>query len=276
MPKKKQKRSRRAGRHPVVQRETVPQPRIHESCDAARPADDAGVWEPEPAPEFSCGGAAVDLKFATGTLLAVRLGFGELFAQERRRPIRAGWGYAVELPAVLELLERIGDGRVSAPAAHSVLLRAADLLYGPLRCWEAEDSNALRNECRESGGCALCEQHRAQFDALLDMAGERWRRLQQPEKYPFAAGRQGIHETSCSVVLREMPSDFSRPTGEAYASELNVFSHTLVARGNFVASRGYPRFDVMTLEEARAWTAERTGPKGGRNYRRCQRCAPAL
>ncbi|MET7489826.1 hypothetical protein [Streptomyces sp. NPDC005538] len=40
--------------------------------------------------------------------------------------------------------------------------------------------------------------------------------------------------------------------------------------------RQAPRFDVITPDEARAWIAERTGPKGGRNYKRCQRCAPAM
>lgn len=280
MPKKKQKkRSHRAGRQPVAQRELVPQPRMSDPAETASPADDLEFWEPEPAPEFSRGGAAVDLKFATGTMPAVRLGFGELFAQERRGPIREGWGYTVELPAVLELLERIGDGRVTAHDARSVLLKSVDLLYDPLRCWEAEDPDDLRNACLEAGGCVLCEKHRSWFDGLLAKADDRWQRLQQPEKYPFAAGRQGLHETSCSVVKREMPSDYVRPTGEDYVVALNAFSHTgdpHSSSEDFEGSRNYPRFEVMTPEEARAWIAERTGPKGGRNYKRCQRCAPAL
>ncbi|MBB6122211.1 hypothetical protein [Nocardiopsis algeriensis] len=32
--------------------------------------------------------------------------------------------------------------------------------------------------------------------------------------------------------------------------------------------------DHMSAEETRAWMAENTGPKGGRYYKRCQRCAP--
>lgn len=177
MPKKKSKRpSRRGGRQQVPQRELVPQPRLSAPAENARPADDL-VWDPDPAPEFSSGGAAVDLRFPTGTMSAVRLGFGELFAQERRAPIREGWGYAVELPAVLELLERIGDGRVTAGDARSVLLKSADLLYDTFRCWESENPDELRKACRESGGCVLCEQRRSWFDALLDKADDRWERL---------------------------------------------------------------------------------------------------
>lgn len=278
MSKKKQKRrSRRGGHRPVAKRELVPQPRLSAPAETVRPDDDL-IWEPDPAPEFSSGGAAVDLKFATGVIPAVRLGFGELFAQERRRPIREGWGYTVELPAVLEIFERIGDGRVTADDARSVLLKSADLLYNTFRCWESEDPDDLRNACREARGCVLCEQRRSWFDALLDHADDRWKRLQQPEMYPFAAGRQGLHETSCSVVTREMPSDYARPTGDEYLAALNAFSHTVDPHygEDFEGSRSYPRFDVMTTDEARAWMAERTGPKGGRNYKRCQRCAPAV
>ncbi|MFG3517597.1 hypothetical protein [Streptomyces bobili] len=279
MPKKKQKKRSRRGRHPVAQRELVPQPRMSAPAENAPRDEGLDLWEPEPPPEFSHGGAAVDLKFATGLLPAVRLGFGELFAQERKRPIREGWGYAVELPAVLELLERIGHGRVTAHDARSVLLKSADLLYDTLRAWECEEPDDLRNACREAGGCVLCEKNRSWFEAVLDEADERWQRLQQPEKYPFAAGRQGIHETSCSVVRRETPSEYARPTGEAYAAALNAFGHTVDPHScgeHFEGSRAYPRFDVMTGEEAKAWIRERTGPKGGRNFKRCQRCAPAV
>lgn len=281
MPKKKQKKRSRSGSTPTAQRERVPQPRVSELPQVVRPAsdaDDVEPWEPDPAPDFSHGGAAVDLKFATGTLHAVRLSFGDLFAQERRGPIREGWGYSVELPAVLELLERIGDGRVAAREAHTLLLKSADLLYDAFRCWEAEDPDELRTRCREAEGCVLCRERRPWFDKMLDEADGRWRRFQQPERYPFTAGRQGLHETTCSVVRREMPSEFTRPTGEDYLEALNAFGHTVnyTYTEEFEGSGAYPRWDVMTVEEARVWVAERTGPKGGRNCKRCQRCAPAV
>jgi hypothetical protein len=31
---------------------------------------------------------------------------------------------------------------------------------------------------------------------------------------------------------------------------------------------------AMTAEETRAWMEGNTGPKCGRHYRRCERCAP--
>ncbi|GGR45898.1 DciA family protein [Streptomyces netropsis] len=95
---------------------------------------------------------------------------------------------------------------------------------------------------------------------------------------PFAAGRRGIHDTTCSVVKRETPDNYARPVGEAYTQALHLYSHTVVPydRDIFENARSYPSFTAMTSEEARTWIADHTGPKGGRNYTRCQRCAPAL
>ncbi|MFJ5927627.1 hypothetical protein ACIQF6_34030 [Kitasatospora sp. NPDC092948] len=33
---------------------------------------------------------------------------------------------------------------------------------------------------------------------------------------------------------------------------------------------------VLTTDEATAWTQERTGPRGGANYRLCKVCCPTL
>ncbi|RNG26223.1 hypothetical protein EEJ42_15580 [Streptomyces botrytidirepellens] len=258
----------------------MPPPRISAPPETFGEYDDGlEPWGPDPVPpDYSFGGAAVDLEFATGTLSAVRMGFGELFAQERRRTIREGWGYTVELPAVLELLDGIHHGRTNARDAQSVLLKAAHLLYNPLRCFEAEDPDELRTVCRQNGGCALCEERRSWFDALLDDSDARWNRLQEPESYPFTAGRNGLHETTCSVVKREIPSSYARPTGDAYTSALHAFSHTVdphSSQDDFEGSGDYPRFEAMTSQQARKWITDRTGPKGGRHYKLCHLCAPA-
>ncbi|MCZ1011906.1 hypothetical protein [Streptomyces lydicus] len=259
--------------------EQVSQPRVDQPAEAvADPAGDLG-WEHDPVPETSCGGAPLDMIFPAGKMMSVRLGFGELFATERKRPIREGWGYTVELPAVVDLLQKIEDGQVAAADARDLLLQAADVLYDPFRCWEAEDPGELRAACAQTGGCSLCEQHRGWFEALLEGADERWRRLQNPRDYPFAVGRQGIHTTSCAVVGRESPDHYARPTGDAYTRALNAYSHTVDPhsdRDEFEGSSAYPRFEALTTQEAHAWIATRTGPKGGRNFKRCRRCAPAL
>ena len=280
MAKKKRQRPQRR-RSAAAQRERVPQPRADQPVEVLHVADQAGDlgWDQDPAHEMSYGGAAVNMTFPAGSIPAVRLGFGELFAVERKRPIREGWGYTVELPAVVDLLDRIEGKQVTAADVRDVLLQAADALYGPFRCWDAEDPRALRAACSQAGGCSLCEQRRSWFDAMLDGTDERWKRLQRPEEFPFAAGRQGIHTASCPVVSRETPAHYARPTGDTYTQALNAYSHTVDPhsdRDYFEGSATYPRFEAMTTQEAHAWIAARTGPKGGRNYKRCQRCAPTL
>ncbi|MFJ2875499.1 MULTISPECIES: hypothetical protein [unclassified Streptomyces] len=284
MPKKKQKKRRKPSgqrHHSLAQRELVPQPRASAPESGALDHDDL-FWEaPEPAPEQSRGGAALNFDFASGRLPAVRMDFGEVWALERKRPIREGWGFSVELPAVLDLLQGISEQRFTADSAHGVLLRAADLLYDTFRCWEWEagETDDARAECLEAGGCGLCRERRSFFDGLLNAADSNWQRLQQPETYPFTAGAHTIHQTTCSVVTRESPQEYSRPAGDSYATALNAFSHchdAYAAAWDYERDRAYPRMRPMTPSEARAWIQENTGPRGGRNYKRCQRCAPAV
>ncbi|MFI8343977.1 hypothetical protein ACIF8W_28450 [Streptomyces sp. NPDC085639] len=226
----------------------------------------------------STGGVAVDFEFRGAVLPGVLVSFGDLFAKERRREISAGWGYSVELPAVLDLLEHVEQGVVEAGAARALLSEAAETLYGPFGCRAFEDPAKVRVACRAAGGCSLCEERRSWFEELLDHSDLLWERLHQPMMYPFAAGRRGIHDTTCAVVRRETPDNYRRPAGEAYTQALHHYSHSVVSydRDVFESARSYPSFTAMTAEEARAWIAERTGPKGGRNYTWCQRCAPAL
>lgn len=184
----------------------------------------------------------------------------------------------MELPAVLDLLEHVEQGIVEPGAARALLLEAAEKLYDAFGCSSFEDPVKVRAACQAAGGCALCEERRPWFEELLDRSDVLWERLQKPEVYPFAAGRRGIHDTTCSVVKRETPDSYARPVGEAYVQALHLYSHTVVPydRDIFESVRSYPSFTAMTAEEAKSWIADHTGPKGGRNYARCQRCAPAL
>ncbi|MFC4517981.1 hypothetical protein [Streptomyces ehimensis] len=144
---------------------------------------------------------------------------------------------------------------------------------------EFEDPDEVRAACWAAGGCAVCEERRSWFDGLLDGVDRRWHRLQRPDEYPFTSGQQGIHETTCSVVKQRTPAQYARPTGDAYREALHAFSHTVDPhsdRSDFEGANAYLRFNAMTAEEARSWITERTGPRGGRNYVRCKKCAPAI
>ncbi|MFJ4094035.1 hypothetical protein ACIPYS_20850 [Kitasatospora sp. NPDC089913] len=226
------------------------------------------------------GDGRVDVNLGTGASLpAVLFSLETPFPPERRRELREGWGYRIELPAVLDLLHLVEDGRADPGQARELLLRAARELYIPFEAHLYEDEDTLKDRClRDPLDCPVCRTHRSGFDSALDVADIRWARYTEPEKYPFIAGSRGLHEVGCSVVRREMPQNYARPAGATYTSELRRHAHRpehLSYRSPLEESRDYPRWSAMTVAEARAWTAERTGPKGGRSYRTCSRCAPA-
>ncbi|MBK3557252.1 hypothetical protein JHN55_12060 [Streptomyces sp. MBT56] len=223
---------------------------------------------------------ALTMCFGDRTFDTVHLYYGDHFPESRPRGIAEGWGFAIELPAVLDMLDAVAAGQVQAADARAALLEGVAQLYGPLRCFEDEDEDDQLTVCRTREGCPLCQGERKRwFDALLDSADREWARFTTPEKYPFTAGQNGIHETTCSVVARHNPTTYARPTGPTYVEALRQYAHSVdphSGRNYFDGDQNYPRMHSMTTEEAHQWISKNTGPKGGRNYKRCARCSPAV
>ncbi|MFE9427760.1 hypothetical protein ACFYNO_32915 [Kitasatospora sp. NPDC006697] len=85
------------------------------------------------------------------------------------------------------------------------------------------------------------------------------------------------------MVRQAIPPEWSRPIGEEYVQERRLFCHRQDLRYGgteadfefeMAATTTDSGWTVMTIEETRLWEAQHTGPKGGRKYRRCRRCAP--
>lgn len=215
-----------------------------------------------------------------GDLEKVGLTFGLWFRRQRARGIRDGHGFDIELSAVLDLLAQIGRGETTADQVRAALLDAVAQTYGPADCWRSERAADQITWCRRDGGCPTCEEYRAKFVAFVSEAAARWRRWNAPEQYPFAVGRSnGLHQVGCPVVRQQMPAEFRRPADDD-AESLRAFAHRQEGWRSAAEEAALPAqdfavpFAVMTGEEARAWMARHTGPKGGRHYKRCRRCAP--
>jgi hypothetical protein len=226
-----------------------------------------------------------DVAIGAMSILKTRFMFGDHFPELRKRPIREGWGFDIELSAVLDILEAVSNGQVSADDARRGLLESVSRMYGPNGCVDYESAEDRWAWCERDGGCEACRRHRSDFERLVEDAAGFWRRYQQPEEYPFTAGKKGLHETSCSVVKRAMPKQFTRPTGTQFDRSLREYAHAanpFMSTGDYESFDGswdraatYPTFQPMTAVEARAWIAQNTGPKGGRNYKQCRLCSPA-
>ncbi|MET9079946.1 hypothetical protein ABZX95_49680 [Streptomyces sp. NPDC004232] len=210
----------------------------------------------------------------------VEFTFGSSFPRPRERAIREGYGFEIELPAVLDLLTSVDEGVLKAGDVKDLLLRAVGAMYQGADCWRYEDDDKLA-WCRRDGTCQTCDRHRDAFAKSLEAAAERWRRWMRPEQYPYAVGSsKGLHEVGCPVLRRDMPEDFSPPAADD-AEALRSFAHLKDAYDPYDRPTGlmplryHVPFHAMTEEEARGWMEHNTGPKGGRYYRRCERCAPA-
>jgi hypothetical protein len=77
----------------------------------------------------------VTLRPAGTELTEVDFTFGSSFPHPRERPIREGYGFEIELPAVLDLLTSIDDGVLKAGDVKDVLLRAVNGMYQRADCW---------------------------------------------------------------------------------------------------------------------------------------------
>lgn len=208
----------------------------------------------------------------------VCLSFGDLFSQVRDRPIREGQGFSIELPVVLDLLDAIAAGREEAGDVRELLSRIPDKLYDSAYCYEYESEEDKLAWCVRDGGCQACDRARTAFARHLTTMAERWRRWTLPDEFPFATGSSmGLHDVTCAVVRREMPDGFTRH-GPDDVEQLRAFAHNGLG-GDILPEwpeqlPGHVPFFAMSAEETRAWMAEHTGPKGGRHYKRCKRCAP--
>ncbi|MFF0745759.1 hypothetical protein ACFYVL_35755 [Streptomyces sp. NPDC004111] len=227
----------------------------------------------------SRGQASCDFVIPGAPVPGVQLGFGKLYAEQRRRSIAEGYGFSVEVPAVLDLLASVESGATTVAAVRGLFLESAAQLYRPLGCVHAETADEIMAVCLAKDGCALCEHYRGHFESMLDECDERWSRLRRPEEFPFAVSRKGVHTVGCHIVRREAPETYARPAGSFYLDALREYSHSVDRRSDpwdFEGAHRYPRIKALGAREMREWIDERTGPKGGLYYKRCQRCSPAL
>jgi hypothetical protein len=226
----------------------------------------------------------VSLKIGSTTMPDVGLTFGMAFPKQRRRSLREGWGFAIELPAVLDILMAVENGDLSAGQARDLLLKIPLVVYDDWALRTSEDPKDLFAWCVRDGGCADCTQRQAAFDTALDSWEQQFLRFQRPEAFPFAVGNaKGLHESTCPVARRGLPSEWSRPAGADYQRVLRIYAHhddyrdyqkpPLDELAQLDLQAIQVTWSAMTAEEARAWMAEHTGPKGGRHYHRCRRCS---
>ena len=118
-------------------------------------------------------------------------------------------------------------------------------------------------------GCPVCAEAQERFNAIRAHSLVQRRRYDEPDRYPYAAGKRTLHRVGCREVaplVGQIKTDDSRLYGA-----LSEFAHE-----ELVCAGWGTHMWVMDSQEAAAWITERIGPRGGTLYRLCRICTPEL
>ncbi|MFE4205439.1 hypothetical protein ACFRSX_31110 [Streptomyces goshikiensis] len=200
----------------------------------------------------------------------IRFTWGGDYPKERRH--LEGWGTAVEVPAVLALLDKVVAGELTAEKARAVLSSLAEKVL--LACDPQEADPIKRAAARCFGNCDECVARKPEFDRRLhEVLVQRERYLNQTA-HPWAATRSALHRITCREVkaLGASRGGLFTESGETnpdeYDQHLHWFTHD---ECDSIPGEGRT---VLARHEAASWIAERTGPRGGERFKLCGNCQP--
>lgn len=170
----------------------------------------------------------------------------------------------VELPAVKEMIEMLAQGYVTGHELHEALDAFAQRISPP-------DSPSYYTERETTGydcphACPVCADARAEFDAIATESFMHKVRLADPDRYPYAAGKNTLHRSDCPRVARYVGR--AELVGSAWSLAcLPAFAHHGVCSTTWAAG-----MKVMTAEEATEWVRWQTDPRQGTGYKLCCHC----
>ncbi|MEU8473433.1 hypothetical protein AB0F30_37200 [Streptomyces sp. NPDC029006] len=134
--------------------------------------------------------------------------------------------------------------------------------------WERLEGPAEVSVC--AAGCPVCAEAGERFTAIRAQSVEQRRRFDQPDRYPYAAGKHTLHQATC----REITQSVGQVQGDDsiwMQGALTRFAHDGTLDSGWATHKR-----MMEPGEAAAWVAERIGPRGGIRYRLCRICTPQL
>ncbi|MGW2181574.1 hypothetical protein ACWCXX_26435 [Streptomyces sp. NPDC001732] len=119
-----------------------------------------------------------------------------------------------------------------------------------------------------AAGCQVCAGAEEQFNTIRASSIEQRHRFDEPDRYPYAAGKHTLHRTTCRMVERSVGQ-----VGSDDSTRMRGALTTLAHEGT--TDTGWAtHMRVMEPGEAAVWAAERIGPRGGIRYRLCRICTP--
>lgn len=205
------------------------------------------------------------------TVGETRLEDVEYYWEVMYSPVRrgkVGWGMAIEVPAILEMIRLVDEGKTSAGQLVKLLERVAEKVR--ITHEEIGEGETPWGADCPSEGCALCEGAKEEFAAIAERTRVERQRFQDPETYPYARGKHTLHSATCSEAERGIGSDDPRWDKDD-ARELRSFAHDRELSSSWATF-----MTMLTAEDAVRWIATRTGPRGGAQYKLCKICRPSI
>lgn len=207
----------------------------------------------------------INITFGETRLEGVEYSWEEMYSPLRRGKV--GWGMAIEVPAVLEMIRLVDEGKASAGQLVKLLERAAEKVRVDHE--EREGETPWGADC-PSEGCILCEGAKEEFAAIVEQTRVERLRFQDPTTYPYARGKHTLHRAACSEAERGIGSDDPRwPRDDV--QDLRSFAHERELSSSWATF-----MTMLTAEDAAGWIATRTGPRGGAQYKLCKICRPSI
>lgn len=117
-------------------------------------------------------------------------------------------------------------------------------------------------------GCQVCAEAVDRFNALRAASVVQRRRFDEPDRYPYAAGKHTLHRSSCREVEQSV-GHIEGDDSEWMRGALTAFAHEGSSN-----SRWATHMRMMEPAEAVAWIKKRNGPRAGTRYRLCRICTP--
>nr|WP_012840404.1 hypothetical protein [Streptomyces sp. W9]ACX85519.1 pCQ3_18 [Streptomyces sp. W9] len=171
-----------------------------------------------------------------------------------------GWGATIEVPAVIELLELVQAGKVTLEDVKDELTNVANAITR-----QHDDGLGISNDDRCFGDCDKCEARKPEVLARYARFRTNAAKARDPQ-YTHIVSGSSVHLPTCRHV-KEV-ARFREPDDADIAMAVRGLAHD----GYILGTEHTP----VTAEELAAWRAERTGPRGGHQYRPCKTCQPTL
>ncbi|MEU6054196.1 hypothetical protein ABZ829_27720 [Streptomyces xanthochromogenes] len=201
----------------------------------------------------------VDLVVNGQKLEQTRWTWGSHYPKERRWT--DGWGTDIEVPAVIEMLDLIESGQATVSHVRQTLADMAGQIIE--RC----DPEPDMDDDRCFGDCERCKAAEPEFRAGIERDLKLAARARLPE-YRWQVGGSSVHASHCPHVAHTARYKGPWNGEDGFFSELKMLVH----EGSQI-QRPYTPMTDQLLEQ---WMADRIGPAGGKKYRLCKTCSPAI